>query len=157
VTGPRRRDRDADASTDVPRERPPRPAAVVVAAAFLIVDGLLSVVMSLDVFGRLLDGIGALEPLALLSVAIGFATVLLGVLVHFGRAWLLTLNVAAIAGFLELTAGTPAGLLTGAVDVLVVVILLWARPWFAWSPRPDGNGGAPEEEGAAVDERAPSP
>jgi hypothetical protein len=43
-------------------------------------------------------------------------------------------NYVAVAGFLELTSGLPQGWLYGALDVLVVVILLAQRPWFAWTP-----------------------
>ncbi len=129
-------------------ERPPRPLLVEIASAVLIVDGLLSTILSLDLAGRLADQNGGIEPLALFTIAFGLATTLLGVLLHFGRAWLVTLNVAAIAGFLELTAASPAGLVTGAIDVLVVLALLWTRPWFAWRPgaaaiqdEDDGQGG----------------
>ena len=55
---------------------------------------------------------------------------MLGVLVRTGRAWLVALNVAAVAGFLELLSGSAQGLLFGALDVVVVVLLLRDRPWF---------------------------
>ncbi len=130
--------------------RPPRPVAVQLASALLIVSGLLSTLLSFDAVGRLGDQTPGIEPLALLSVALGLATALLGVLLHFGRGWLVTLNASAIAGFLELMSGIPAGWILGTVDVAVVLVLVWHRPWFAWTPRGGAGGGAPEEdEGAA--------
>jgi hypothetical protein len=42
----------------------------------------------------------------------------------------LTLNVAAVLGFLELLSGTPVGLLFGGFDVVVVLALARERPWF---------------------------
>ncbi len=128
---------------------------VELAAAFLVVNGVLSTIASIDVVGRIGDRTPGIEPLALLALAIGIATTALGVLVRFGHAWLVTVNVAAIAGFLELTSGTSAGLVTGLIDVTVVLALVWARPWFLWRADtvapPDANdggrgaGGAPEE------------
>jgi hypothetical protein len=43
-------------------------------------------------------------------------------------------NVAAVAGFLELTSGSAQGILFGVLDVAVVLILMRHRPWFHWSP-----------------------
>lgn len=144
-------------SSQVPQPvRPPRPVAVLVASAFLVVNGLVSTVLSISVAGELGDQVPGIAPLAAVSIALGLATTILGVLLHFGRGWLVTLNVAAVAGFLELTSGLPAGWISGGLDVAVVIVLLWHRPWFAWSPstadgRDEGEaGGAPEEDGGAA-------
>lgn len=117
--------------------RPARPAWVELAAAMLIVSGATSLIQTISAFASLADRTVPSEPLFLLSLAIGIGTVVLGILVRYGRAWLVAVNVAAIAGFLELTSGTPQGLVLGVLDVIVVAILVSQRPWFAWSPEVD--------------------
>lgn len=142
------------ASGQPARVRPPRPVAVLIASAFLVVNGLVSTVLSISVAGELGDQVSGIGPLVAVSVALGLATTVLGVLLHFGRGWLVTLNVTAVAGFLELTSGVPAGWISGGLDVAVVLVLLWHRPWFAWRPvdaSGEGEaGGAPEEDGGAA-------
>ena len=121
-----------------PAERPRRPAGVELAAAIMIVSGLISTLTSIEA-AMTLSASGELdEPLAVLSLAIGIATVLLGLLVRVGRAWLVAINVAAVAGFLEIVSGTAAGLLFGALDVLVVVLLMRDRPWFTGPDKEPG-------------------
>ena len=66
--------------------------------------------------------------------ALGIGFVVLGFLVRRGKGWLVAVNVAAVAGFLELTSGSAQGILFGALDVAVVLILMRHRPWFHWSP-----------------------
>jgi hypothetical protein len=132
---------DAPASQEPERpSRPRRPVGVELAAAIMVVSGLIATLisieaaMSLSARGELDDG------LAIVSIAIGIAFVILGVLVRTGRAWLVAVNVAAIAGFLELISGSAVGFLFGALDVLVVVLLMRDRPWF------HGPGEEPEED-----------
>lgn len=127
---------------DVPgRHRPDRPALIELASALLVVGGVLSLVASIEVIARVADQTGDVDPIAWLALAFGVATVVLGVLTRFGRAWIVTVNVTAVAGFLEITSLTPAGLLVGALDVFVVIVLIANRPWFAW--RPGGDAEAP--------------
>jgi hypothetical protein len=110
--------------------RAPRPVLVELATAMLIVAGVLSVLTSIEAVAQMADR-GAVEPsVALLSVAIGLASVVLGLLLRTGRAWLVGVNLAAIAGFLELTSGSVVGLLYGLLDVFVVLALVWSRGWF---------------------------
>lgn len=117
-------------------ERPPRPMTVELAAALMITSGLVStlgsiqVAMALSARGEEAGGLLALE------LAIGVGTALLGILVRFGKAWLVAVNVAAIAGFLEFTSASAAGVLFGAMDVIVVLLLMRDRPWFAWPGTP---------------------
>jgi hypothetical protein len=113
---------------------------VEVASAILVVGGLISILNSLDVVLRLAEAGPGVEPLALLTLGIGIASVVLGILTRYGRAWLVTLNAVAIAAFLELTSGTIVGLLFGGLDAFVVVVLLLHRPWFAWQPDADPFG-----------------
>ena len=122
-------------------ERPRRPVGVEIAAAIMIVSGAVATLVSVQAAMHASD-LGELdEPLAALSIGIGVGTVLLGILVRVGRAWLIALNVSAVAGFLELTSGSEAGLLFGLMDVLVVILLLRDRPWFTGPDEDAGAGG----------------
>lgn len=114
--------------------RPPRPVAVEVATAFVIVSGAMSVLLSIEAFSRMNELGSAGRELALPSLGLGFANILLGLLLRYGRAWLIGINVLAIAGFLELISATPMGLVTGALDAIAVVVLMVHRPWFTWRP-----------------------
>jgi hypothetical protein len=127
-------------------QRPPRPLAVEVATAIVIVSGAMSVLLSIDVFARLRDLGNAGTELTLASIALGLASLLLGILLRYGRAWLIGVNVLAIAGFLELLSGTPLGLVSGGLDALAVVVLLVHRPWFAWQPGQPPAGGRADTE-----------
>jgi hypothetical protein len=118
--------------TDRPT-RPRRPALVEVAAAILVVGGVISILTSIEVVLRLGQEGQPVEGLAAVSLAIGTALLVLGILVRYGRAWLITVNVVAVAGFLELTSATVPGLLFGGLDVVVVLLLFWEHAWFQWS------------------------
>ncbi|HJW23137.1 MAG TPA: hypothetical protein VJ506_11970 [Candidatus Limnocylindrales bacterium] len=119
--------------------RPPRPALVELAAAILVVGGVLSILSSIEVVLTLGQQGQPVDALSLLSLAIGLGFVVLGVLARYGRAWLVAVNVVAVAAFLELISATIIGLLFGALDVFVVLALFWERPWFQWRP-PSPNG-----------------
>jgi hypothetical protein len=122
-------------------QRPPRPLAVEIATAIVIVSGAMSVLLSIDVFARMSDLGNAGTELTLPSIALGLASLLLGILLRYGRAWLIGVNVLAIAGFLELLSGTPLGLVSGSLDALAVVVLMVHRPWFTWRPGQPPAGG----------------
>jgi hypothetical protein len=103
---------------------------VEVATAILIVGGALSFISSVEVLSRMVDR-GTVEvSVASLSLLIGSASVVLGLLLRTGRAWLVGINLVAIAGFLELVSGSVVGLLYGALDVFVVLALVASRDWF---------------------------
>jgi hypothetical protein len=121
----------AEASSQEPAPtRGPRPVLLELATAMLIVAGALSVLTSIEAVAQMADR-GTVEPsVALLSVATGLASVVLGLLLRTGRAWLVGINLAAIAGFLELSSGNVVGLLYGLLDVFVVVALVATREWF---------------------------
>jgi hypothetical protein len=123
--------RDADKPV-----RPRRPLLVELASAFLIVNGLLSTSASANIVMKMgeTQGIGDPGVLLLITLAIGISTIVLGILIRFARAWIVALNVAAVAGYLELTAGSQPGMIVGLLDVFVVLALLMTRPWFTWSP-----------------------
>jgi hypothetical protein len=127
----------APPATTAPRRRP---VLVELASALLIVGGALNLLISIQVLATLGERGDEIGPLTLVTIALATATLVLGVLVRFGRAWLVAINVVAVVAFLELTSGSPIGLLFGGVDTFVVVALLIERPWFA------GHRGAPEPE-----------
>lgn len=142
-----RPNRGTDQMTRGPRPRPSRPALVELAAALLIVGGALSTIASLMVLARMSDQGDDPGLVTALSLGLGVAGIVLGLLTRVGRAWLVTVNVVAVMGFLELVSFTPAGLLLGATDVFVVLVLVANRPWFYWAA---GDGGAGPEEGAGA-------
>ena len=115
-------------------ERPSRPVLVELASAILVISGAISLLTTLELVGTLADQGTADAAIVVLSFAIAIGSIVLGILVRFGRAWLVAVNVAAVAGFLELTSGLGAGLLFGSLDVVVVIALFIERPWFTWSP-----------------------
>jgi hypothetical protein len=140
----RERDDQPAATTKPPKpdpvERPRRPAGVELAAAIMIVSGAVATLVSIQA-AMVLANQGELdEPLAALSIALGVGSVVLGLLVRVGRAWLIAVNVAAVAGFLEITSFSAPGLLFGLMDVLVVALLLRDRPWFT-GPEADAEAG----------------
>ena len=125
---------------EVPK-RPPRPAFVELATALLIMSGFISFVTSLQGLVTLTGNDDPNAPLVALFVTIGLLTMLTGIALRYGHWWLFGLNFIAVAAFLELTSFTVQGLFSGAIDLLVVVVLLVYRPWFAWKP-----GGDPDSD-----------
>jgi hypothetical protein len=122
--------------------RPPRPILVELAAALLVVGSATDAVISLESMATAPTGDG--RSIAAISFAVGLGLVLLGLLVRSGRAWLVAVNVVAIAAFLELRDVSSAGLISAVLDVVVVVILLRERWWFRWTP-PPAVAGRPAE------------
>jgi hypothetical protein len=116
--------------------RPRRPILIELAAAILVVGGALSILTSIGVALHLADQGQPIDAVALLTVGIGAGLLILGVLIRYGRAWLVTVNVVAVVSFLELTSGSIVGLFFGALDVFVVLALIWERGWFQWAPPP---------------------
>jgi hypothetical protein len=117
--------------------RPPRPAWVELATALLIVAGFVSFFTSLQGLVTLSGNDDPNAPLVVLFVTIGLLTMLTGFALRSGHWWLFGVNFVAVAAFLELTSFTVQGLFAGGIDLLVVIVLLVHRPWFAW--RPDGS------------------
>ena len=103
-----------------------------VAAAILIAGSITDVVLSLEAMASAATALG--RALAATSVSVGLVLIILGYLIRKGRAWLVSLNVVAIAAFLELQSLTFVGLFAGIVDMVVVGILLRERGWFLWRP-----------------------
>lgn len=107
----------------------PRPALVELAAAILIVGGVVQLVSAIGSAGFLPAGT---ELLFIVAVALDVATIAAGLLVRSGRLWLLVVNYVAVLGFIDLSAagGSIVSLALGLADVAVVVILIANRPWF---------------------------
>jgi hypothetical protein len=127
-------------------KRPSRPAWVELATALLIVSGFVSFFTSLQGLVNLSGSDDPNAGLVVLFVTLGLLTMLTGIALRYGHWWLFGVNFVAVAAFLELTSFTVQGLFSGTIDLLVVVVLLVYRPWFAWKPGGD-SGEDPEEEG----------
>ncbi len=106
---------------------------VELASALLVVGGVLNLVISTDVLMRLSERGESVAGHTVVTIALGIITIGLGFAIRSGRGWLLAVNVAAVLGFLELLSGSVVGLLFGALDVAVVLMLIRERPWFEWS------------------------
>lgn len=117
---------EAEAADDI---RPPRPGAVELAGAILIVSGVLGLIGAIGAASGLPSGT---EPILVITVVLNLGSVAVGLLARFGRAWLVAVNYVAVLGFLDLSAGAGSGLalLLGVADVIVVIILLLNKPWF---------------------------
>lgn len=114
-----------DATVMPPPERPPRPILVEIAAAILVVGGLTSLIGALAAPGLV----------GVLFTALNVAMIVLGLLIRHGRAWVVAINVVAVALFLELTA-LPAtfAIVSIAMDAVVLIALFRHRTWFQWEP-----------------------
>src|SRR5687768_14280813 len=98
-------------------ERPRRPNLVELAAAILIVGSVTDVVISVEAMTTASTALG--RVLAAASVSLGLLLAILGFQLRKGRAWLVALNVAAIAAFLELQTLSFVGFLAAIFDMLV--------------------------------------
>jgi len=108
---------------------PSRPALVELAAAVLVVGGVIGF---LGVLAALPGVPPGAEPVVVGTIALDVGSIALGVLVRFGRAWILAVNYAAVLGFLDLLGAgeSPLALMLGLADIAVVGILLSHKPWF---------------------------
>lgn len=109
--------------------RPARPARVELAAAILIVGGIVGLIQVATTAAGV--PVGA-EPFLAGALALDAGSIALGLLARAGRAWLLAVNYAAVLGFLDLlgAGASPLSLMLGLADILVVGILLATKPWF---------------------------
>jgi hypothetical protein len=127
-------------STVVPAaQRPSRPVSIEIASAILVVGGFVAIVGTMAAVLGLDPAAGApgARPIIALILALNVLTIVIGLLVRRGRAWLLCINVVAVLLFVELTA-VPGGSATAAVlavlDAFVFVALSRNRGWFDWRP-----------------------
>jgi hypothetical protein len=115
---------------DLPPSRPARPVAIELAAAVLIVGGMVGLIERLAAARDYGDEPGVAAGLALSTLLDGLLIVV-GLLVRAGRGWVLGINVLAIATFVYFTAAlNPVALFFAAVYGAMLVMLLVNRPWF---------------------------
>jgi uncharacterized membrane protein len=107
----------------------PRPAPIELAAAILIVGGVLGVVGAVAAAPGLPPGT---EAVLALTVVLDIGSVVIGLLIRMARAWVVAVNYVAVLGFLDLMAagGSGLALILGVADVFVVVLLFVHKPWF---------------------------
>jgi hypothetical protein len=117
-----------DVATDE-AQRPARPPVIELSAAILIVSGVLGLVGTIGAIPELPEGTG---PIVVLTAGLNVGSLVVGLLIRSGRAWLIAVNYVAVLGFLDLTGAPSSGLalLLGIADIIVVVILLFQKPWF---------------------------
>ena len=114
--------------------RPERPRLIELASAILVIGSFMDGAIAFE--GMLEATAQDARLLLTASVLIDVGLIALGVMIRGGRAWLVTLNVVAIAAFLELQTVTLAGIMQALIDMVVVGILLRERAWFQWRPDP---------------------
>jgi hypothetical protein len=121
---------ESELAADEPGPPPPsRPIAVELAAALLIVGGVINLIGGISSIPGLPPGT---VPLFAVTVALAIGSIVVGLLVRLGRAWLVAVNLAAVLGFLDLLAAgaSPLSLMLGLSDILIVVLLFRSKPWF---------------------------
>ncbi|MDO8484177.1 MAG: hypothetical protein Q7S35_04460 [Candidatus Limnocylindrales bacterium] len=130
---------DAPDSTTLPAaRRPPRPVGIESAAAILIAGGIVAIIGTIGAMG--LDPEAAdpgARPVIALILALNVLTVIVGLLVRRGQAWIVCINVVAVLLFIELTAipsGGATAALLAVLDGFVFVALARNRAWFDWRP-----------------------
>lgn len=108
---------------------PSRPGAIELAAALLIVGGVIGVFGALSSASSLPAGVA---PFLALTVALAIGSIVVGLLVRLGRFWILAVNYVAVLGFIDLlgAGASPLALTLGLADILVVIILFVHKPWF---------------------------
>jgi hypothetical protein len=124
---------------DEPRQRPNRPALIELAAALLIVAGILGVISLFAPDPRRPEG---LEGLAVVTIILNLGQIVVGVLVRMGRLWILDVNFVAVLGFLDLAGagGSSLSLLLGLIELGTLAVLFTYRSWFdgRWADRDGG-------------------
>ena len=116
--------------------------SIELSSAILIVGGAFAAISTLAAAsadpGMLTAGAA---PVVGLLIVLNVLTVIVGLLVRRGTAWILCTNVAAVVLFVELT-GVPSGgaFAAGlaALDAFVFISLMRNRPWFDWRPPSEG-------------------
>ena len=79
------------------------------------------------------------RPVVTLLLALNVMTLVVGVLVRAGRAWLASINIVAVLVFVECTAipdGSAIAALLAVLDGFVFVTLARHRAWFEWRRLP---------------------
>jgi hypothetical protein len=142
-------DEPTDSTIEPVPTRPPRPILIEIAAAIMIIGGvtaLLGVVTGTLERGPDSD---AATPIIALIAALDVLTIVVGITIRAGRAWILALNVVAIEIFLYLTALPNAmAVLYTVLDAIVLFALVRHKWWFDWRPPEEVDWQPPDEVGA---------
>jgi hypothetical protein len=102
-----------------------RPLLIEFGAASLVVGGLTGI---LGVVGSAGPATPALD---MLVVGLDVLIIVVGLLVRAGRAWILAINVVAVALFVEATAlPSPFAIVFTTIDAIVLFALIRHRDWF---------------------------
>ena len=119
----------AGTETVVRPPRPARPGLIELAAALLIVGGVLGVI---GFFAGSPAEPGGLGAVSVLTLVLNLAQIAVGLLLRVGRLWLLAVNYVAVLAFLDLLASgaSPLALMLAVAEIIVVAILFAQRPWF---------------------------
>lgn len=126
--------------------RPARPGTIELAAALLIVGGILGVV---GFFAASAPEPAGLVAASLLTLLLNLAQIAVGLMLRIGRLWLLAVNYVAVLAFLDLLASgaSPLSLMLAVAEIVVVAILFAKRPWFdamrAWRTSIGARGNQP--------------
>jgi hypothetical protein len=112
--------------------RPTRPGLVELAAAVLIVSGLIRLfVVALAIGAPPEAGVEATPTRVILETAIQVATIATGVLVRMGRAWVVVVNVVVVLAFIQIISIAGVVSLTFALLFAAASAIVYAyRPWF---------------------------
>ena len=112
--------------------QPTRPVGVQFASTVLIVGGVFRLAAIGLTLSAPAESAVAVEPaIVLVELVIQVATVVIGGLVLFGRAWILAVNVVAVLAFLQLL--SLAGVVSLSLGILYSVAfvgIFLAKPWF---------------------------
>jgi len=131
ITGP---ENDVDSTVAPAPTRPRRPALIELAAAVLIVGGITDLATALvSILGPDQPAVSEAPFLTTLLLAVRILMIVTGLLVRAGRAWVLSINVVAIALFLYLTLlPSFVAIVFALLDAIVLFALFRHRDWFYW-------------------------
>lgn len=88
----------------------------------------------------------------LLIITLNGLMIAVGSLIRRARAWIVAINVSAIALFIELTLIPDAfAVLFASMDAIVLFALLRHRAWFQWTPERAREAEAAEAEAAEAE------
>ena len=112
--------------------RPTRPGLIELAAAVLIVSGLIRLfVVALAIGAPPEAGVEATPTRVVVETGIQALTIAAGVLVRMGRAWIVVVNVVVVLAFIQIISVAGVVSLTFAILFAAASAIVYAhRPWF---------------------------
>jgi hypothetical protein len=111
---------------------PPRPVAIDFASTVLIVSGVFRVLaICLALVGPPQPGLEIRPLYVLIEGGFQVASIALGVLIRYGRAWLIAATFAAVFAFLQLLSLLGVvSIVFGVLFAIAFVAIFANRPWF---------------------------